>query len=149
MTRPDLAPLVEALHRALREQSLSDENLDVQGSETELTTYVKGIVNLAPLVEAVLAAQWRPDASARPIAAAVERVRYARAGTRSIADHIAFGLYYWTAAGEERNALTELALAEATVAALKEYLLRQPMERTAQQMLDDFYPPPKEAPDKT
>ena len=58
---PDLAPLIEALHRALREQAVNGpassvgDRIDGEGG-----VELHGHFRLAPLVEAVLAAQWRP-----------------------------------------------------------------------------------------
>ena len=66
---PDLAPLVEALHRALREQT---EVCDLAGDDAvDIECYR---LRLAPLVEAVLAAQSESFVA--------ERERSIRAGAR-------------------------------------------------------------------
>lgn len=57
-----------------------------------------------------------------------------KAGSRTVGEHIAFGLYYWNAAGEERHMLTDIALAECAIAAIRAYLAAQPAERTAAEM---------------
>ena len=57
-----------------------------------------------------------------------------KAGGRTVGEHIAFGLYYWTGCGEERHALTDLALVELATAAIRAYLAAQPPDRTAASM---------------
>ena len=59
MTRPEVA----ALHRALREQ-LGDRMIDFDNGNVALA---KCYINLAPLVDAVLAAQWQPIAELKPV----------------------------------------------------------------------------------
>ena len=104
------------------------------------------VINLAALVAAVLGAQWQPDDGTSPLTAAREAIARTKAGGRTIADHVAHGLYYWRAHDLERSSLTDLALFEAAVACLQEYLLRQPQARTAQEMLGDLYPPESRSP---
>ena len=142
-----MTPL-EATRAELERQAQADWTAcQVAASERgEPYVRVSGHFDLAALVEAVLAADQKPADNARPLAAACAAIARTKAGDRTIADHVAHGLYYWRAHDLERSSLTDLALFEAALACLQEYLLRQPQTRTAQEMLGDLYPPESRSP---